>query len=114
MALELKGACEKCGVALTAGGLAHICSYECTYCVNCAEQANAVCPNCGGGADATVASSGPVWFAGRHECQGKGFRIRRPGATRTSVREPRIGLKSNDRVTFLRNGGCQTSSKYPI
>jgi hypothetical protein len=48
MALELKRACEKCGVALTPGGLAYICSYECTYCANCAEQANGVCPNCGG------------------------------------------------------------------
>jgi len=48
MALELKRACEKCEVMLTPGGVAYICSYECTYCANCAEQANAVCPNCGG------------------------------------------------------------------
>ena len=48
MALELKKACEKCGVTLTPGGIAYICSFECTYCANCAEQMNAVCPNCGG------------------------------------------------------------------
>jgi hypothetical protein len=48
MALELKRVCEKCGVALTRSGVAYICSYECTYCANCAEQMNAVCPNCGG------------------------------------------------------------------
>jgi len=48
MALELKRVCEKCGVALTASGVAYICSFECTYCANCAEQVNAVCPNCGG------------------------------------------------------------------
>ena len=48
MALELKRVCEKCGVALTASGVAYICSFECTYCANCAEQMNAVCPNCGG------------------------------------------------------------------
>ncbi len=48
MALELKSACEKCGIALTANGVAYICSFECTYCVNCAEQMNAICPNCGG------------------------------------------------------------------
>jgi hypothetical protein len=48
MALEMKGSCEKCGVTLTAGGVAYICSFECTYCANCVEQMNAVCPNCGG------------------------------------------------------------------
>jgi hypothetical protein len=48
MALELKRVCEKCGVTLTPSGVAYICSYECTYCASCAEQMNAVCPNCGG------------------------------------------------------------------
>jgi len=48
MALELKRACEKCGVVLTPGGVAYICSYECTYCANSAEQINAICPNCVG------------------------------------------------------------------
>jgi hypothetical protein len=48
MALELKRVCEKCGVALAASGAAYICSFECTYCANYAEQVNAVCPNCGG------------------------------------------------------------------
>ena len=48
MALQLKRVCEKCGVTLTPGGVAYICSYECTYCASCAEQMSAVCPNCGG------------------------------------------------------------------
>jgi hypothetical protein len=48
MALEMKTACEKCGTALTTTGGAYICSYECTFCVSCAKQMNAVCPNCGG------------------------------------------------------------------
>ena len=48
MALEMKGSCEKCGIPLTSGGVAYICSFECTYCANCAEQLNAICPNCGG------------------------------------------------------------------
>jgi hypothetical protein len=48
MALQLKRVCEKCGVTLTPGGVAYICSYECTYCASCAEQMNAVCANCGG------------------------------------------------------------------
>jgi ferredoxin len=28
MALEMKGSCEKCGVTLTAGEVAYICSFE--------------------------------------------------------------------------------------
>ncbi len=48
MALEMKGSCEKCGIPLTLSGVACICSFECTYCANCAELMNAVCPNCGG------------------------------------------------------------------
>jgi len=48
MALELKIKCEKCEVPLSPSGVAYICSYECTYCASCAEQMNAVCPNCGG------------------------------------------------------------------
>jgi uncharacterized protein len=48
MALELKGACEKCGAVLTPDGIAYICGYECTYCGNCAAQLNFVCSNCKG------------------------------------------------------------------
>lgn len=48
MALEMKTACEKCGKGLGSEGEAYICSYECTFCVDCAEQFTAVCPNCGG------------------------------------------------------------------
>jgi hypothetical protein len=48
MGLELKSACEKCGVALAPDGVAFICSYECTYCASCAGQMNFVCPNCEG------------------------------------------------------------------
>jgi uncharacterized protein len=48
MALEMKTACETCGVPLVAQDEAYICSYECTFCVDCARQMNAVCPNCSG------------------------------------------------------------------
>jgi hypothetical protein len=48
MALELKSECEECGAIVAPSGVAYICSYECTYCASCAEQMNAVCPNCGG------------------------------------------------------------------
>jgi hypothetical protein len=48
MALELRTECERCGAALSADGEARICSYECTFCVSCADEMNSVCPNCAG------------------------------------------------------------------
>ena len=48
MALEMRGACERCGAALAADGEAAICSFECTFCVVCAQAMEHVCPNCGG------------------------------------------------------------------
>ena len=48
MALEMRGACERCGGALDAGGAAFICSYECTFCGDCTATLGHVCPNCGG------------------------------------------------------------------
>jgi hypothetical protein len=48
MALEMRTACERCGVELFAEGDAVICSYECTFCKACGEQMDYVCPNCSG------------------------------------------------------------------
>jgi hypothetical protein len=48
VALELKAECERCRVALAFDGDARICSYECTFCVACADALAGVCPNCGG------------------------------------------------------------------
>lgn len=48
MSLEMRDECERCGTALTDGGVAFICSYECTFCASCAEEMDHVCPNCGG------------------------------------------------------------------
>jgi len=48
MALEMRGACERCGAALTPDAPAAICSYECTFCVDCATAMDHVCPNCPG------------------------------------------------------------------
>ena len=38
MSLELKEECERCGARLDHGGTAFICSYECTFCGDCAAQ----------------------------------------------------------------------------
>jgi len=48
MALEMRTACERCGLALTPEADAVICSYECTFCRSCAAAMEFVCPNCSG------------------------------------------------------------------
>lgn len=49
--LELRPNCELCNKDLPPDSReACICSYECTFCVKCAEEVlHNVCPNCGGG-----------------------------------------------------------------
>ena len=48
--LELRPNCEACDADLPPGASnAYICTFECTFCSDCAEQRfNRVCPNCGG------------------------------------------------------------------
>lgn len=49
--LELRPNCECCNKALAPDAdEAMICTFECTFCRNCAEaKLNFICPNCGGG-----------------------------------------------------------------
>ena len=49
--LQLRPTCENCNKLLPPDSLeARICSFECTFCAQCAEGILAdVCPNCGGG-----------------------------------------------------------------
>lgn len=49
--LEMRPSCEHCNTALPPSTLnARICSFECTFCADCAEGVLAnTCPNCGGG-----------------------------------------------------------------
>ena len=49
--LELRPNCELCDRDLPPDSVeARICSYECTYCVDCMETVlQNVCPTCGGG-----------------------------------------------------------------
>ena len=47
--LEMRPDCEKCGADLPAEAAgAFICSFECTFCAECAEALDDRCPNCGG------------------------------------------------------------------
>ena len=49
--LELRPTCENCNKPLPPDSLeAMICTFECTFCKDCAEDIlENVCPNCGGG-----------------------------------------------------------------
>jgi hypothetical protein len=41
--------CERCGADLPADASgAFICSFECTFCADCADALDERCPNCGG------------------------------------------------------------------
>lgn len=47
--LELRPNCECCGKDLPPKADALICSFECTFCPECAEgKFKNICPNCGG------------------------------------------------------------------
>jgi len=46
--LEMRTICEKCQAPLTHGDLAFICSFECTFCPQCAVTMGQRCPNCAG------------------------------------------------------------------
>jgi uncharacterized protein len=48
--LQLRPNCECCNVDLPPESMeARICTFECTFCSNCAEtRLNGNCPNCGG------------------------------------------------------------------
>jgi hypothetical protein len=48
MALEMKSDCERCQFRLSPQVEAYICSFECTFCPECAKALDATCPNCGG------------------------------------------------------------------
>ncbi len=47
--LAMKPACERCAADLPAHEAgAFICSFECTFCAECADDLDERCPNCGG------------------------------------------------------------------
>ena len=47
--LEMRPDCERCGSDLPAEAPgAFICSFECTFCSECADKLDERCPNCGG------------------------------------------------------------------
>ncbi|MFC0603099.1 DUF1272 domain-containing protein [Winogradskyella pulchriflava] len=48
--LQIRPTCENCNKALPYNSdEAMICTFECTFCVDCVLLLKEVCPNCGGG-----------------------------------------------------------------
>jgi uncharacterized protein len=43
-----KDKCEKCGKPVPEAADALTCSFQCTFCADCASEYNHVCPNCSG------------------------------------------------------------------
>lgn len=64
--LELRPNCELCDADLPPDcSEARICSYECTYCLSCAEtRLRNVCPTCGGGFTPRPIRPARAWRAG--------------------------------------------------
>lgn len=46
--LKMKKVCQRCSSELGEQAEAYICSYECTFCPDCTDAMNAICPNCDG------------------------------------------------------------------
>lgn len=61
--LLMKPNCECCDRDLAADAAdAMICSFECTFCVECAEhRLGGACPNCGGGFTARPTRARALW-----------------------------------------------------
>jgi len=66
MALQLRPNCEYCDKDLPPHSTeARICSYECTFCADCAGKLDNVCPNCGGGFAPRPIRPAREWRPGR-------------------------------------------------
>lgn len=46
--LDLRPNCECCDADLPPAAQALICTFECTFCPDCADKLQGTCPNCGG------------------------------------------------------------------
>jgi len=78
--LELRPNCERCDRDLPPAADARICSYECTFCPDCAEALANVCPNCGGGFTPRPIRPSVAWR------DGTGLANDPPGTVRRSLR----------------------------
>jgi hypothetical protein len=74
--LELRPSCECCDVDLPPAAEAYICSFECTFCPECADtRLHGTCPNCGGAL--VLRPVRPAGLLARHPASSQ--RVHRPG-----------------------------------
>lgn len=65
--LELRPTCENCNKALPPHSTeAMICTFECTFCRDCAELLSHTCPNCAGGLVARPIRPATNWKDGNY------------------------------------------------
>jgi hypothetical protein len=66
--LELRPNCENCNTLLPPETLrARICTFECTFCADCADGLlGNICPNCGGGFSPRPIRPVVNWRGGNH------------------------------------------------
>ena len=80
--LEIRPNCEQCDRDLPPDStVAMICSYECTFCADCAERVLFnICPNCGGGFEARPVRPITQWREGlsRQHQQPSNERVHKP------------------------------------
>ena len=95
--LELRPSCEHCALALPPESVdARICSFECTFCVACAEGLlGNVCPNCGGGFTARPVRPAKNW-------KGENYLGKYPARTEPKLRP--VNLEAHARLLQALHG----------
>lgn len=79
--LKMKNHCQQCAKALGWQDSARICSFECTFCPQCAQAMDHVCPNCAG------------------ELVARPRRDRKPMAVAAGLIRRRLGLGRDSNIT---------------
>ncbi|MBB3119207.1 DUF1272 domain-containing protein [Pseudoduganella violacea] len=95
--LELRPSCEHCNKALPpASTEARICTYECTFCADCAENLlSNVCPNCGGGFVPRPVRPASNW---------KGNNYLGADPASTTVKHRPVNFEEHARIVAAQNG----------
>lgn len=75
--LQLRPGCECCDKDLPPeSDEARVCSFECTFCADCADRLTGTCPNCGG--NLVVRPRRPVHLLAKYPPSST--RVHKPGA----------------------------------
>ena len=95
--LALRPGCECCDKDLPPDAAdARICSFECTFCADCADRMHGTCPNCGGELVRAAAAAGGQARAesGEHDARAQAGRLR--GGAMTPKRSTAVARYPGD------------------